>query len=347
MVIGWYVHHHGFGHVARFLAVHPHVRGPVRAFSSLPRPAGLGDAVEWIVLPEDADTVEHEDGRRFDPRHADPTVRGALHWAPHDHPGHRARLARIAAGAGDLRAMVVDVSAEVVAFARLLGLRTIAVTQPGERTDAAHALAYDLADRILAPWAHGAVPAGALATRTDRVVWTGGISRYDGRGAGFRGAGGARGLGAGEGAPAERSVLFLGRVLDDDVRRDAEELLAAAGWRTRAVGHDAATRIDDPWPLVTSHTVVVSAAGQNSVADLAAAGARAVVVAQDRPFDEQRHTACALHRWGLARVAPEGVDAAGILALVEAAAADEPDWSRWQVAGAAQRAAESIEAMLP
>jgi hypothetical protein len=343
VVIGWYVHHYGFGHVARFLAVHPHLRGPVRAFSSLPRPTGLGDAVEWIVLADDADTVDQEDGRRFDPRHADPTVRGVLHWAPHDHPGHRARLARIAAGAVDLRAMVVDVSAEVVAFARLLGIRTVAVTQPGERTDAAHALAYDLADRILAPWAHGAVPAGALAARTDRVVWTGGISRYDGRAAAGAGAGG----GVGAAADAERSVLFLGRVLDDDVRRDAEGLLAAAGWRTHAVGHDALSRVDDPWPLLTSHTVVVSAAGQNSIADLAAAGARAVVVAQDRPFDEQRHTACALHRWGLARVAPEGVDAAGIVALVEAAATDEPDWSRWQVAGAAERAAESIEAMLP
>ncbi|MFS0795014.1 hypothetical protein [Microbacterium sp. 1P10AE] len=338
MVIGWYVHHHGFGHVARFLAVHPHLRGPVRAFSSLPRPAGLGDEVEWVVLPDDADIVDHEDGTRLDPRTADPTVRGALHWAPHDHPGHRARLTRIAERAADVDAMVVDVSAEVVAFARLLGLRTVAVTQPGERTDAAHALAYDLADRILAPWAHGAVPAGALSSRTDRVVWTGGISRYDGRPADDRTA---------EGADAERSVLFLGRVLDDDVLREAEELLTAVGWRTRAVGHDSGSRVDDPWPLLTSHTVVVSAAGQNSVADLAAAGAHAVVVAQDRPFDEQRHTACALHRWGLARVAPEDVDAAGIVALVEDAATDHPDWSRWQVAGAAERAAEAVEAMLP
>ena len=99
--------------------------------------------------------------------------------------------------------------------------------------------------------------------------------------------------------------------------------------------------------MLTSHTVVVSAAGQNSVADLAAADARAVVVAQDRPFEEQRHTACALHRWGLARVAPEDVDAEGIAALVEAAATDDPDWSRWQVSGAAERAAEAIEALLP
>lgn len=332
-MIGWYVHHHGYGHVARFRAVQPHLRERVRAFSSLPRPDGLGDDVEWIVLPHDADTIEREDGTLCDPRDGDPTARGALHWAPHDHPGHRARLARIAARADDLRVFVVDVSAEVVAFARLLGLRTVAVTQPGERTDAAHALAYDLADRILAPWAHGAVPSGALSPRTDRVVWTGGISRYDGRVA--------------DAADAERSVLFLGRALDDDVRRTAERQLAAAGWRTCAIGHDAASRIDDPWSLLSSHTVVVSAAGQNSVADLAAAGARAVVVAQDRPFDEQRHTACALHRWNLARVAPEGVDAAGVVALVEAAAGDEPDWARWQVAGAAERAAEAVEAMLP
>ena len=177
-MIGWYVHHHGYGHVARFLAVQPHLRETVRAFSSLPRPAGLDDGVEWTVLPDDADAIEYDDGTVFDPRAADPTVRGALHWAPHDHPGHRARLALLAGHAADLRAIVVDVSAEVVAFARLLGLRTLAVTQPGERTDAAHALAYDLADRILAPWAHGAVPAGALATRTDRVVWTGGIDRF-------------------------------------------------------------------------------------------------------------------------------------------------------------------------
>lgn len=333
MVIGWYVHHHGYGHVARFLAVQPHLREKVRAFSSLPRPNGLGDDVEWIVLPHDADAIEYEDGTVFDPGTADPTVRGALHWAPHDHPGHRARLTLLARSAADLRAIVVDVSAEVVAFARLLGLRTLAVTQPGERTDAAHALAYDLADRILAPWAHGAVPPGALTTRTDRVVWTGGISRYDGR--------------TPEEGDAERSVLFLGRVLADDVRRDAEDRLSAAGWRTRAIGHDASSRLDDPWPLLTSHTVVVSAAGQNSVADLAAAGARAVVVAQDRPFDEQRHTACALHRWGLARVAPDDIDAEGIVALVEAAATDDPDWTRWQVTGAAERAAEAIEAMLP
>ncbi|MDQ1124400.1 hypothetical protein [Microbacterium trichothecenolyticum] len=335
MVIGWYVHHHGFGHIARLLAVRPHVRTSVVVFSSLPRPAGLDAATEWIELPGDADTVESSDGSNIDPRDADPTARGHLHWAPHDHPGHRARLATIAATASQrgLAAFVVDVSAEVVAFARLLGLRTIAVTQPGARTDAPHALAYALADRIVAPWAHGAVPTPALAAHGDRVVWTGGISRYDGR--------------AAEQPSSRRSVLLLGRVLEPAVRADVTDRLTARGWRVDAVGYDDASRIDDPWPLLTRSTVVVSAAGQNSVADLAASGSRAVVVAQARPFDEQRATADALQRWGLARRADEHATAESLVDHIERAAGAEPDWSRWQVAGAAERMAAAVEAVLP
>ncbi len=86
MVIGWYVHHHGHGHVARFLAVQPHLRTPVVVFSSMRRPAALAPEVEWVELPTDADGFEDRDGVLRDPRDADPTVRGHLHWAPHGHP---------------------------------------------------------------------------------------------------------------------------------------------------------------------------------------------------------------------------------------------------------------------
>ncbi len=335
MVIGWYVHHHGYGHVARFLAVHPHLRAPVVAFSSLARPARLAPDVEWVELPPDADPFDGPDGSTVDPRDADPTARGSLHWAPHAHPGHRARLAMIAAATVDrnLQAFVVDVSAEVVALVRLLGLRTIAVTQPGTRTDAPHALAYDLADRIVAPWPHGAVRTDGLTAHGDRVVWTGGISRFDGRHA--------------DGEVEDRSVLLLGRVLEPAVRHEATRQLRDRGWSVTAIGHDAASRIDDPWPLLTRSTVVVSAAGQNSVADLAVAGVRAVVIAQERPFAEQEHTAAALERWRLAHRADASVPALELVELVETAAGDAPDWKRWQVAGAAQRMAAAVEAVLP
>jgi len=334
VVIGWYIHHHGHGHVSRFLAVVPHLRTPVIAFSSMPRPAGLPAETEWVELPPDADAFEGPDGT-VDPRDAEPTARGHLHWAPLGHPGHRARLSMIAAVAAErsLAAFVVDVSAEVVVLARLLGLRTIAVTQPGRRTDPPHALAYDLADRIVAPWAPGAVPAAGLHAHGDRAVWTGGISRFDGRPAP---------------APrAERSVLLLGRVLEPGAREDVVARLSGRGWHVTAVGHDDASRIADPWPLLARSAVVVSAAGQNSVADLAAADARAVVIAQDRPFDEQHHTAEALERWGLARRCDGDVGAAELVETVERAAHDTPDWSRWQVDGAAGRMATAVEAVLP
>ncbi|MDF2992935.1 MAG: putative glycosyl transferase [Microbacterium sp.] len=335
MVIGWYIHHHGFGHAARFLAVHPHLRSPVVAFSSLPRPAGLSAEVEWVDLPSDADPLRAADGTVVDPRDGDPTARGNLHWAPHDHPGHRGRLATIARAAAErpLSTFVVDVSAEVVAFARLLGLRTVAVTQPGARTDAPHALAYALADRIVAPWPHGAVPSPSLAPHGDRVAWTGGISRFDGR----------------TPAPTRdaRSVLLLGRVLAPAERHAVTAVLRDRGWDVTSAGHDDASRVSDPWPLLSRSTVVVSAAGQNSVADLAASGARSVVIAQDRPFDEQRATAEALERGGLARSIGDDPSPSGLADLVERAASDTPDWSRWQVAGAAGRMASAIEAMVP
>ena len=331
MVIGWYVHHHGFGHVARFLAVRPHLRSRVVAFSSLARPASLEREVDWVVLPPDADIVETPGGGALDPRQADPTARGALHWAPHDHPGHRQRLATIAQIATEraLSAFVVDVSAEVVAFARLLGLRTVAVTQPGARTDAPHALAYALADRIIAPWPQGAVPTPALDGHGDRVAFTGGISRFDGR--------------AGDAATAKRTVLLLGRVFAPAVRGAVTQTLSDRGWTVTAVGHDDASRVEDPWPLLCGSTVVVSAAGQNSIADLAASGARAVVVAQERPFDEQRATADALERGGLARRVAEDASASQVVDAVELTASSEPNWTRWQVAGAAARMAAAIE----
>lgn len=335
MVIGWYVHHHGFGHVSRFLAVQPHLRTPVIAFSTMPRPAQLAADVEWVPLPADAEPFDAPDGTRVDPRNADPTVRGHLHWAPHGHPGHRERLATIATTAvsRDLRTFVVDVSAEVVTLARLLGMRTVAITQPGARTDAPHALAYGLADRIVAPWPEGAVATPWLGAHVDRVAWTGGISRFDTR--------------AVPGSVDARRVLLLGRVLPADVRDESIRRLSARGWDVTSVGHDDTSRVDDPWPLLTRSTVVVSAAGQNSVADLAASGARAVVIGQERPFDEQRATAEALEAWGLARRADADVSADELVDLVERAARDAPDWARWRVAGAAARMAAVVEGTQP
>ncbi|GAA3606282.1 hypothetical protein [Agrococcus terreus] len=315
--IGWYVHHHGHGHLARFLAVRPHLDARVVALSSLPRPTGLPAGAEWIELPRD----DHDEGEGA-PALASPTAGGSLHWAPLRHRGHARRLAAIAALAPELDAMVVDVSVEVTALARLLGLPVVLVAQPGERTDAPHALGRRLAEAIVAPWP---TPAGDPTGSPFEHV--GGISRHAGR--------------PRTAAARPGTVLALGGGAHDPEWTALVAAAAGASGRTWRIA-GAGAWLDDPWTALCEAEVVVTAAGQNAIADVAAAGARAVVLPRPRPFAEQRATATLLGGLGLAVVADDLPDAGGLERLVDAAAALEPDWTGWGVEGAAARLAAVV-----
>src|SRR5688500_16062443 len=75
-MIGYYVHHHGTGHLLRALTVSPLLPGPVAGLSSLPRPdSWVGP---WVQLPRDDGAATYAD--------ADVTAEGLLHWAPLDDP---------------------------------------------------------------------------------------------------------------------------------------------------------------------------------------------------------------------------------------------------------------------
>lgn len=317
--IGWYIHHHGLGHLARFRAIRPHVRSSVVVCSSLPRPAALPPDTTWVELPRD-----DEDEGRGSPAQADPLAGGALHWAPIGHRGHATRMSMMAALAPRLDAFVVDVSVEVTLLARLLGVRVVLVAQPGDRRDEPHLLGRRLADVVLAPW-----PAAAASSATEAgLEHVGGISRHAAR---------ARSADRQSG-----TVLALSGGGDDaewDAMLRAAQA-AAPDRRWRLAG--GASWLEDPWEALCAADVVVTAAGQNAIADVAAAGARAVVVPRPRPFGEQQHTAAALERLGLAVVVddPDGCDWGAVL---DRASALEPDWSRWGVPGAAGRAAAIID----
>lgn len=336
-MIGWYVHHHGWGHLTRMQAVRPHLREQVTVFSSLPAPRILPADTVWVALPSDADPVLGEDGIRRDASdRGDVTAGGALHWAPVGHPGHRSRLALMAEwiAAHPVSAFVVDVSVEVTALARLMGAPTVVFAQPGDRIDAPHRLGYDLADGIVAPWPRGAFDARGLAGRGDRVREVGGVSRFDGR---------PREDAAPSAPPSARRVLFLGRTLDPVGLRRCTALLETDGWIVATAGARGDDRVADVWPLLCRADVVVSAAGQNAVADLAAADARAVVIGQDRPFGEQADTVRVLAALGLAQTAPPDASPEDIARLVRRAHDSPTRWSQWGVDGAAARAADAIE----
>lgn len=328
--LGWYVHHHGRGHLVRMLAIARELDAEITCFSSLDQPDELPSHCTWITLARD-DDLDAESG---DPRRSRPTAEGLLHWAPVGHGGHRSRMATIARTleSTPVDAFVVDVSVEVALLVRLLGVRPILVAQPGCRTDPPHQLGYSAAEAIIAPWPESIVDAPGLDPFLAKTVFTGGISRFDGRP---------------RATDDDRAgvVLLGGRGGHDVSDEEIDRAVAASGHPWQVIGARQEAWAADPWESISAASVVVSWAGQNGIADLAAADARAVVIAQERPFDEQRSTAAALDRTGLAVVADEWPPPERWPGLLDAARALTPDWQRWRVPGAARRAADAISAV--
>ena len=320
-MIGYYVHHQGRGHLQRARSIGRHLAGAPTILSSLPRPA---NADQWIPLPLDNASLP-----------ADHTALGTLHWVPrHDH-GLRRRMAIIAewidAAQPDL--VVVDVSVEVAVLCRLMGIPTVVMAMPGDRSDRAHRSAYDSAHAILAPW-----PAEFSASQwsdrwSDKTFHVGAISRYAGRRPQQvnRDGGPNRVLvlwGNGGGGPPAEAVAAAARATPE------------CHWRIAGSGEAAGTSV---WDLLSWADVVVTHGGQNAVAEVAAAGRPAVVIAESRPHDEQLATVRTLDGAGLAvglESFPEPSQWPGILATAQSIGGEH--WQRWAPADAAVRAADFL-----
>lgn len=341
MEVGMYVHHHGSGHAMR-----------ARALSAALAKRGIGTTTlgsrddAGIRLPLDPEAVPG----------ADPTVGGALHWAPPRSAGMARRMAMISdyLAGGQLpaelpaarpaafpavlpAALHVDVSVEVALLARLHGTPVTVQAMPGDRRDAPHVLGHSVADGIIAAWPEWVPLPAHLEPVADRVRAVGGITRFEGRDRTTDGA---------DFAPGRMRVTVLGGTGGGDLPDGYFDAVAAACPDADVKILDAAHGwVDDPWPYLCASDVVVAAAGQNSVADIAAAGARAIIIPRPRPFGEQEATARVLSDAGLALV-PCGADEDPPApedwpALLDRA--PNADWSTWQTDGAADRAAAVIE----
>ncbi len=320
-MIGYYIHHQGEGHVTRAAAIAGRLGGePVTGLSSRPRPAGWRG--EWLELARDDDPPV-ADG-------ADHTGGGALHWAPAGHPGLRERMAQIAAWVATHapRLVVVDVSVEVTVLIRSMGVRTVVMGMPGERRDPAHQLAYRLADAIIAPWPAWAPVLGGGEPWRAKTHPVGAISRFDGR------------LPAGERTGGRVLVLSGRGGTELTVGMLAAAQRATPRWDWTVLGPPGSAWVRDPWPLLCAADVIVTHAGQNAVADVAAARRPAVVIAQPRPHDEQYATARALDAARLAVVRSDWPAADDWAATLDAAVElGGAGWERWSSGTGAERAA--------
>jgi len=323
-MIGYYVHHHGFGHLARAMSIGAHLNHPVTVLTSrpVPEPHPFTSLVE---LPRDDYAVA---------RAHNPTANGALHWAPHLDTGYGDRMGAIVQWVRDAQpeVFVVDVSVEVAVFVRLLGVPVVVTALPGNRIDAPHRLVHRMADQIIAAWPKDLRVPSWLRPYENKTAFVGGISRFDGRPR------------CEDEHAGTRVVVLSGAdgMCVRDSEADADAGRDSVTWMS--LGAKPGDWTADPWPQLSAADVVVTHAGQNCIADVAAASRPTIVIPQTRPFDEQRTTAEVLHRHHLAVVASRWPQRHAWPALLDRARSmDTERWKLWETEGAAGRAAKAIE----
>ena len=336
-MIGYYIHHHGRGHLHRATAIGDALGMPVTGLSSLPRPAEW--AGDWVELPLDVPGAPASAG-------FDATANGRLHWVPVGVDGLRTRMAAISAWIAEARpdALVADVSVEVALLARLHGVPVVTVALPGVRDDPAHALGFDVSTAIIAAWpaeARGMVT-GLSASAAARLHPVGAISRFPGAGAGAVAAPDAV---ARASRDATRRALVLAGAGGDGFTADAVAAARAAtpGWEIVHLGGSSGTWVADPREALREADVVVTHAGQNAIADVAAARRPAIIVPQSRPHDEQAATGRVLAAGDWPAIVVAEMPAGGWGELLQATAALDGDgWRAWNDGGGAARAADVI-----
>jgi hypothetical protein len=329
-MIGYYVHHVGHGHQHRAEGVRTALDEPTTVFSSLPAPPGWPGT--WIQLDRDDDEPDHHD-------HPDHTAHDRLHWAPLRHRGLRQRMAEIACWIRDVSpsVFVVDVSVEVALLVRLHGVPVVSVAVPGHRGDAAHRLGFDVADAVVGCWPPEATGMlrGVSPGLADRVVEIGALSRFPVAQPGPRRPG------------PPRVVVFSGTGGHALEREDLEAARRETPeWEWTVLDRELGTWVDDPYPLLLDADVVVTSAGENAVAEVAASRTPAIVVPQPRPHDEQVVTAEALWYGGwpahvLDAWPREGWDKR----LAHAEQLDGRAWESWCDGKAAERLADVVRSV--
>lgn len=326
-MIGLYVHDGGPGHMCRALAVAREIDDDVTVLTTHPVPSGL--------LPANAQVVR-----------LPPLLRGSdgavLTDAPLHDPRLRARMSVLFSWIERAAPTVVwvDSSPETLLAIRLAGVPVLSSVLPGTRDDTALRMANTVADGLMAGWPVGTGGDSVLRTRRE-VTEVGGLSRFERRERRTRRRADRPRVVRVHGWSGRHDRRFWGAVRDR-VTRDGR-----VDW-TELGGPDHGW-VDDPWEELSAADVVVSGAGQGSVADACCTSAPLVVVPERRPFGAQDATADALAELPGVTVRRYGSGPAsvveGVLDAVERSREDAGSALReaWGIDGACSRAAAAID----
>jgi hypothetical protein len=232
---------------------------------------------------------------------------------------------------------VVDVSVEVAVLVRLHGIPVVSVVPPGHRGDQAHQLGFDVADTIVGCWPAAAVDMlrGLRPVVLERVVAVGGLSRLPVRERGRR-------------RPGRRRVLLMSGAGGRDLDLHRLELARkeTPDWEWTVLDRELGEWVEDPSDHLADADVVVTHAGQNALAEVAAMRLPAVVVPQWRPHGEQHVTASALRHPCWPAVVEECWPGHGWDELLDhAVQLDGARWSSWCDGLESERIASVVHAV--
>lgn len=295
--IAYYAHHFGTGHLRHAQRMVELPGMELQVASTGPRRDNLlPGVVDYVELPPDDGPGQH------------PGKMGAgesLHYAPVG-PVIQQRFADLnrawARFSPDV--IMVDVSVEVALFARLSGYPVAMRRMPGDRSDRAHQLAYEVSDALF-----GYFPA-ALEDQAHLTKY--GVKSYY-LGVPERVAPPAQ-LGSTTGAHEEpkrvpkRVVVQTSLASAIPIRHIAAAAASSPEWQWEVAGAVQGDTtclpsnlllhgvLASPASLLRGADVVVTSAGHNAVVAAAASGTPTLLIAEDRPHDEQLHFARALNR---------------------------------------------------
>ena len=321
LTVGIYAHHQGSGHIRRCSAIAKELTAhfPTSSVTIFSSAQGAD-----VSLP--LDTEEHG-------TYQDVTANGQWHWAPIAHEGLRERMGLIARWIDQEKPDVfyVDTSVEVSLFVRLMGIPVVSIVMPGTRQDPAHQELYRIATALVGAWPETLPVPESLLPFTNKFTAVGGLSRFS-----------TKGLPAAQ--PERQSDLVVvlqgkgGTQWDDQYWQQVEK--CCKHWKIVTLG--GSHEVDNPFPYLQRAACVISAAGQNSVADIAAAQAPAILIPQPRAFDEQSATATSVESLDLAVVLDEMPDFSQWPQLLERVINTNPAWEQWVNPHAAEKIAQVI-----
>jgi Glycosyltransferase family 28 C-terminal domain len=293
--IGYYVHHHGDGHRQRALSLAE--LNPQRITLLGTGLNGRTKNVNSLELPDDRNVASNA----FDGVDGAPSRPHALHYAPLNHAGIRARMGLIAGWISDAEPalLVVDVSVEVAMLARLCSVPVAFVRLNGRRDDPAHLEAFRAASLLIAPFDERLDMQTVPDWVREKTIYCPGIVRHSAPSADaiprsvlvVGGRGGAPLDGSHWAAAATATPDYMWRVIGPAERPNAHpNNIFFAGW------------VEDPGHELAAAEIVVGSAGDGLVNAVISLEKPFICCPEPRPFDEQVEKARGLKAQGAALV---------------------------------------------